>query len=100
MFDVMRSFVDQNTKKKVKGATYTKALYRSTLAGAEILRLDKKKGNLSPGKVANFVVLDTPKKPAKENAEEYLKKIVLKHKSSRELYDTMPCAVYFNGEKV
>jgi guanine deaminase len=100
MFDVMRSFVDQNTKKKVRGATYIKALYRSTLAGAEILRLDKKKGNLSVGKVANFIVLNSPNKPLKENAEEYLRKIVNTHKSNRELYDTMPCDVYFNGEKV
>ena len=96
----MRSFVDQNTKKKVKGATYTKALYRSTLAGAEILRVHKKKGNLNKGKIANFIVLDKPKKPAKESAEEYLKSIVLSRKTKRELYDELPVDIYFEGSRV
>jgi len=99
MFDVMRSFVAQNNKKKVKGATYTKALYRSTLAGAEILKIDKKKGNLARGKEANFITVDFPKNLKSKKVEDILEKIVLKHKSSRELYDAMVNNVHFQGKR-
>jgi guanine deaminase len=98
MFDVMRSFVDQNKKKKIKGATYTKALYRSTLAGAEILKIDKKKGNLLKGKEANFITVSLPKNLKSNKIEDVLEKVVLKHKSKRELYDAMVNEVYFQGE--
>lgn len=100
MFDVMRSFVDQNKKKKVKGATYTKALYRSTLAGAEILKINKKKGNLVKGKEANFITVDIPKNLKTKKVEDILEKVVLKHKSSREKYDDMVKNVFFQGIRV
>ena len=57
MLDVMRSFVEQNRKKGHKKATYTKALFRSTLAGATILGLDKKGGNLDQKKSADFILV-------------------------------------------
>jgi guanine deaminase len=98
MFDVMRSFVDQNNKKKVKGATYVKALYRSTLAGAEILKIDKKKGNLAKGKEANFITVDLPRNNKSKKIEDILEQIIVKHKSSRELYDGMVNNVYFQGK--
>ena len=98
MFDVMRSFVEQNKKAKVTGATYTKALYRATLAGAEILRLGKKKGNLALGKEANFMVLTDLKFKTNDKAEDILKRVVSKHKRDRQNYDELPEKVIFKGQ--
>lgn len=98
MFDVMRSFVEQNKKKKIKAATYTKALYRSTLAGAKILGLDKSTGNLEKGKLANFIVLPAPKIKKDDNAEAILKKIISSNTKKRELYDSIIEETYFRGE--
>ena len=100
MFDVMRSFVDQNTRKKIKGATYVKALYRSTLAGAKMLKLGTKKGNLSVGKEATFITVEYPNSKGSLKVEEILEKIVLTHKNKRELYDTMVKCIYLKGERV
>jgi len=102
MFDVMQSFVAQNNKAKVKGASYTKALFRSTVAGAEILKLGKKKGNLEIGKEANFIVVDMPKlaKDTKVNAENILERLIVKSSKSREKYDAYVKNVYFKGHRV
>ena len=97
MFDVMRSFVDQNKKAKVKGATFVKALNRSTNAGAQILKLDKKKGNLDIGKEANFIVTDMPK-TLKRNAEDILEKLITPHTKDRKMYQNLVKSVYYNGQ--
>jgi guanine deaminase len=39
------------------------ALYLATLAGARVLRIDDKVGNLAPGKEADFLVLDLAATP-------------------------------------
>jgi guanine deaminase len=97
MFDVMRSFVDQHKK---KSATYTKALYRSTLAGAQILKLDKSKGNLNSGKEANFIIVDFPKKQSFISAETCLFKIVQSMKNNRKNYDKIVAATFYNGTAI
>lgn len=97
MFDVMRSFVAQNKKAKVTGATYTKALYRSTKAGAEILKMGKKKGNLSTGMEGNFMVLSGIKFKKDDKAEDILARLVDKHKKDRENYDDLPDKVIYQG---
>lgn len=99
MFDVMRSFVHQN-KKVSKGATYVKALYRSTLAGAEILGLGKSSGNLDKGKEANFVVVPLPPKKFPKDAESALELIIEPHKKKRENYSALVSSVYLNGKAV
>jgi guanine deaminase len=48
MFDVMRSFLDQNQSAGIS-VSPIKALYRSTLAGLEILDLAESKGRFAPG---------------------------------------------------
>jgi guanine deaminase len=98
MFDVMRSFVDQNKRAGIKGATFVKALYRSTLAGAEILGVDKMTGNLKPGKAANFIVVDIKSKAA--NPELLLKNIVAPLVKKREAYDDLVKAVYYHGKSL
>ncbi len=97
MFDVMRSFVEQNAQAKIQGATYIKALYRSTLAGAEILGLAKKTGNLNKGKEANFFVVPF-KGSAPKNAEEVLDQLVHPHKLKRQDYDGLPNLVAYQGK--
>ena len=98
MFDVMRSFVEQNIRAKVSGATYVKALYRSTLAGAKILKLGKKKGNLSQGMEANFMVLTDIKFKKTDKAEDILKRVISKHKKDRHNYDDLPEKVVYQGQ--
>lgn len=99
MFDVMRSFVEQNKKAKVSGASFVKALYRSTMSGAEILGLSKKKGNFLKGKELNFITVKSDKKIYElKNAEEVLKKIIMKNAKKRELYDDTVSKVFYQDQ--
>ena len=100
MFDVMRSFVDQHQKQGSKGATFVKALFRSTLAGAQLLGCGKKSGNLNKGKTANFIVVPLPKNKFPESAEEALEAVIKPHSKKREKYAELISKVYLNGEAV
>lgn len=96
MFDVMRSFVQQN--KNASSATYTKALFRSTQAGADILGLGKVSGNLNKGKEANFIVVPLPTKKFPESSELVLESIIAPLKNKREKYEDLISKVYFRGQ--
>lgn len=98
MLDVIQSFVEQNQKKGVTGATYTKGLYRATLAGAEIMGLGKRSGNLAKGKEANFVVFALKGNP--KSPEEALKKLISPMRKKRSEYDKLPRFVCLRGEAV
>jgi guanine deaminase len=100
MFDVMRSFVDQNKKKKVAGATYVKALFRSTVAAAEILGLEKKAGNLTKNKDANFIIIPSKRRISARNAEEALLKMIGPHKLRRENYGKLVAKTYYQGKLI
>ena len=92
---------EQNKKAKVKGATFVKALNRSTNAGAEILKMGKVKGNFDTGKQANFIVVDFPKIPKKsKDAELILSKLIRPLAKNRDKYQNLVKSVYFNGEKL
>lgn len=93
MLDVMRSFVEQN--RKFSGATYCKALYRATLAGAEILNLSNVAGNFKKNKFANFIVLQNSN-VAGSSSENTLKNIMIQIKNRSE-FDTLPKYVSFKG---
>ena len=97
MFDVMRSFVDQH---KNKEATFVKALYRSTLAGAEILGRQKSSGNLGKGKEASFIVVPLPENHHPESAEATLRDLITPHKARRENYEGLVKDVYFYGKSI
>ncbi len=97
MFDVMRSFVDQN--KKNKKATYVKALYRSTLAGAEVLEKGKLSGNLNVKKQANFILCPKPKGKLLD-AESVLKALIHPYRKTRHEYDYLPTNVFYQGEQL
>ncbi len=98
MFDVMRSFVDQNKKKGVSGATFIKALHRSTLAGAEIMGLAKKAGNFKKNKDANFIVVPLKKNLKINNAEDALMKVITQHKLARKNYGTLISHTCYQGD--
>jgi guanine deaminase len=97
MFDVIRSFIDQNQEKGIKEATFVKALYRATLAGAEILGVDKKTGNLSPGKEASFIVVPVTKLNL-VSAEKVLEGLVTRHSASRKSYEELVNLVVWRGK--
>lgn len=96
MFDVMRSFVEQNKEAGVE-ASYVKALYRSTVAGAQVMGVGETSGNFAIGKEASFLAL-APLKNNVESAEEALAEIVERGRSKRSSYDGLPEKVYFKGE--
>ncbi len=73
MFDVMRSFVQQNRRAGIKTADYTRALYRSCSAGADILGFGKSHGSIESGKSADFILIDSPQGVHNMTAEEVLK---------------------------
>ena len=98
MFDVMRSFVDQNRAAGVETG-YVKALYRSTVAGAQIMGLGESCGNFLPGKEGSFICLD-PVAENCESAEEALSEIVDRGRSDRQGYDSFPKKVFFKGEEL
>lgn len=97
MFDVMRSFVDQNKKKE---ANFVKALYRSTLAGAEILGISKNAGNLNKGKEVSFIVVPMAEDKLPKNAESLLSDLIGPYRLHRENYEGMVKDVYFQGQSI
>ena len=99
MFDVMRSFVLQNRKKKIKEATFVKALYRSTLAGAELLNRNKLNGSIDKKKEANFILIKMPKMK-NISSEKVLEKIILNSKSQRENYQHLIQETYYQGKNI
>ncbi len=100
MFDVMRSFVDQNRRKNINDATFMKALYRSTLAGAEILGLKRTLGNLDKGKELSFVVVPLPLGKLPPDPEILLKKLIWPFRMQRQKYADLIKVVYLNGKKI
>ncbi len=98
MLDVMRSFYKQNQKKKIKEATYIKAYFRATEAGAELLGLSKKRGNFQKNKMASFIILEKPGIKKEDMAEDVLKKII--HRGAREELSKKVLQTYYNGESV
>lgn len=100
MFDVMASFVSQNEAASVASATYTKALFRSTLAGAEILGHGAKKGNFVVGKSFDFIqAIDPPNTDSIESADALLAQTI-EQVSHRNQYDGFVLSTVINGQTV
>ncbi len=76
MLDVIESFVAQNKAAGVKGATATRAFYRSTLASANILGLGRRIGSVEVGKDASLILFKRKKTltPLK-SSEQFFKEI-------------------------
>jgi guanine deaminase len=101
MFDVMQSFVAQNRRMNNREATYGKALYRATLKGAELLKLQKQTGNLQPGKWANFIVcdIDFEAKPH-WTGEALLREMLNTPGQNRELMSSIVRKTFYKGVEV
>lgn len=98
MLDVMKSFVHQNIRHNILDATYLKALYHSTLAGAKILGLGKKCGNFKKGKDVNFLLLPLIEKVPYLSAEQLLKVIIEGQGKARSDYDDFPTHVFYQNK--
>lgn len=100
MFDVMASFVAQNREADIAAATYAKALYRSTLAAAEILGYASRKGNFAPGKAFDIIqCIDPPASAEPKDAEELLCSTITQAKARSE-YDSFVLSTVVNGQIV
>lgn len=106
MFDVMRSFVDQNARAGNAGATYTRALYRSTQACAEFLEIGDRTGNFAVGKEATFVVVPvadgvvSADASADADADGILEAIIATGRSDRNAYDHLPRETWLRGQRI
>ncbi len=98
MLDVMDSFLRQHKKAGRGDATALKALYRATLAGAEILGVDERTGSLAPGKEASFVVLRAPAKRYR-SGEAHLRAVLAAVKD-RAHFDRCVRATFLAGKQV
>lgn len=100
MFDVMRSFVQQNKRAKVATATYTKALFRSTVAGAQLIGYADKKGNFAPGKAFDFIQCIDPPELPEDLTPEALLSSTIEQISHREEFDEFVLATVIDGSLV
>lgn len=105
MLDVINSFVEQNRKKKIKEATYVKGLYRSTVAGAKLLKIGDRVGQLKKGYDANFLVLDFSVKKIGQgvsncDVEKLLEKMIRRPHSKRNEYMKIVEKVFYRGQQL
>ena len=100
MFDVMRSFVHQNRERGIKEATYIKALYRATAAGAEIMGARESKGNILPGKSADFILIGRPDYTENETAESILNAVIEKNAQKRDKYIETVQSTFLGGIEI
>jgi guanine deaminase len=98
MLDVIGSFVNQNRKKGIKEATYVKGLYRATLAGAEIMGVAKRTGNIVPGKEANFIVVGLEAASLPSDPDQLMKKLIAPYQKNRAGLEKLVKAVYLQGK--
>ena len=73
------------------------ALYRATLAGAEILKLRQVTGNLNPGKEASFVMLQNAGTAKPRDANKVLSEIFA---GTREDLENVVQQTFFAGRKI
>jgi len=98
MFDVMNFFVHLN--RHASPTTYTKALYRSTQAAADILQIGHQVGNIEVGKFANLIFVPSPKWKGDEDGESVLRKIIQKRPCDRHLYQDLVAKTMYHGKFV
>ena len=98
MFDVMRSFVEQNREAGRHTATFTKALHRSTYKGAELMNLSEDRGMLKVGYYLDAIRVPMPPGlPAGANGEAVLEALT-RLMPSRESSDTFVNETIIRGK--
>ncbi|MGF1483310.1 MAG: amidohydrolase family protein [Opitutales bacterium] len=100
MFDVMASFVRQNNEAGIAEATFTKALYRATQAGADLLGLGAQVGNLTPGKEASFIVIENKPELPDSSPEALLRWIASLGVGDRNRFDSLLERTVLDGQTV
>jgi guanine deaminase len=100
MFDVMRSFVSQNKKIKNSKATYTRAIYRSTIMGAKILGIENEVGEIKKNREASFIFVELAPKNKCLRAEDFLKKIIEANKKNRAEYKNLVFETVYKGKPI
>lgn len=98
MFDVMRSFVRQNQRRLIREASFTRALCRATLGGADLLGLRRECGNLCPGKWANFIACPADFEITDAmSGEEILSRLIAPLDDDRARADALVQRAFFHG---
>jgi guanine deaminase len=101
MLDVMASFVRQNQAAGNCTATFGRALFRSTHAGADILGLGERKGSFSPGKDFDYVSIKaTADQLNVDSADAVLKAVISPFEANREAFDLLVRKAVIEGESV
>jgi guanine deaminase len=100
MLDVMQSFVAQNAAAGIAEATRVRALFRSTLAGAQCLGKAATHGNFEPGRGLHYIQIPLEPSPTEETAEAVLEAILAPHQLRREAYDGVIERTVLHGETI
>lgn len=101
MLDVMASFVRQNKAGGNYTATYSRALFRSTLTGANILGLGEQKGSFGLGKDLDFIAVKASAEQLDAgSADAVLKRVIVPHESDRESFESLVLKTVVEGETV
>ena len=99
LLDVMASFVRQNRANGIASASFVRALYRSTGAGADVLGMGDRKGSFSLGKDLDFIAVKaTTEQLAASSAESVLESVILPYESRRENYESLIRKTVVEGE--
>lgn len=98
MFDVMASFVAQNAAVGKKGATYTKALHRSTYRGAELMNLSLDRGMLAEGFCFDAIRVPMPAGKFCSGDGEPVLRALVEGVTERETADALVLQTFVKGE--
>ncbi len=101
MLDVMQSFVEQNKRAGVKGATATRAFYRATQASADILGLGRRLGSVEVGKEASLILFKRKKTltPLK-SSEQFFKEIFKRGRGAERGVGMAVDGLFLRGNKI
>jgi len=98
MFDVMRSFVDQNVAAGRPAANYNKALHRSTFKGAEVMDISEDRGMLSENYYFDAIRVPMPSGVFSDGDGESVIEAVVRSLPDREATGTLVLETFIKGE--
>lgn len=101
MLDVMESFIEQNKKAKIKGATATRAFYRATQASANILGLGGRIGSVDIGKEASLILFKRKKTLTPlSSSEQFFKEIFRRGRGEKRGVGMAVDGLFLRGNKI
>lgn len=99
MFDVMRSFVEQNRAADQADASYSKALHRSTYKGAQLMDMEKDRGKLAEGFYLDAIRVDMPTGDFRSGDAEPVIEAVIQKMPTRGASDFCVRETFIKGER-